>query len=282
MNVASLQYCYSFPKDFDAYREKITKLVQNHAKRKIELLLFPEYAGMEMSSFAPGNRLQDFLPAYLELFQELSARYRMVICSGTQAVITSAGTFNRSFLFTPDKKIHHQDKCILTPYENQEGIFSSGSNINLFEVEPFGKIGICICYDSEFPPLAKQLAFSGAKLILVPSYTSSMHGFNRVFISCRARALENQCYVMQSALVGQTDVEIAYGAASICSPIDLEFPEDGILSLGKKNRSGSISAVLDYKKLEKVRTEGETRNFTDARKLEKSTLLGYNKYTAPA
>jgi predicted amidohydrolase len=117
------------------------------------------------------------------------------ICSGTQAVPTEKGAFNRSYFFSPNHVFSYQDKCILTPYEIDEGILSAGDTLTLFETK-FGKIGICICYDVEFPKFAEMLVNKGAQLILVPSYTSTVHGFYRVFTSCRARALEHQCYVV--------------------------------------------------------------------------------------
>ncbi len=271
LKVAALQDSYSFPKDFSSYQKKITHLIHSHADRGVQLLVFPEYAGLEILSFTPIENVQDYLPSYLELFQTLSAKYKMLICSGTQVVKTEEGFFNRSYLFSPEKKPLYQDKCILTPEEVQEGILAPGKTLNLLDT-PFGKIGICVCYDSEFPPLVKELTDAGAKIILVPSYTGTLHGFYRVFLSCRARALENQCYVIQSALVGQTDVEIAHGASAILGPVDEGFPEDGILAMGTLDSVESVLFTLDLPKLEFVRSHGKTHNFHDAKKLKKRTL----------
>lgn len=267
MKIAALQYSYSFPKNFQAYEKKITALVAQMAKSSVDLLLFPEYAGYEMASIA--NWEKD-MPAYLELFQQLSHDHQMYICSGTHVVRTEKGAFNRAYFFSPNH-FGYQDKCILTPAEIEEGILSSGNTVTLFETK-FGKIGICICYDVEFPRIVEILVDKGAQLILVPSYTSSIHGFYRVFTSCRARALEHQCYVVQSALVGQTDVEMAYGAAAVCSPIDEGFPEDGILALGTRDQEEAVMADLDFARLEKARLAGQTRNYQDAQKLRTKSL----------
>lgn len=271
MKIATLQYSYDFPSSFDDYALKITHLVEKMAQQGVDLLLFPEYAGYEIVSFAPFETFPKWLPSYLELFQKLSSLHQMFICAGTQVVQTDTGVFNRSYFFSPDKAIAHQDKCILTPYEVEEGILSPSHTLRLFETR-WGKIAICICYDVEFPMMVNELTHAGAQLLLVPSYTSTVHGFYRVFNSCRARALENQCYVVQSALVGQTDVEIAYGAAAICSPIDEGFPEDGILALGTRDRPEAVIATLDFAKLEKVRAQGQTRNFNDAQQLARTKL----------
>lgn len=262
INIVSLQYRYDFPDSFKAYQQKISHLVGEYASEGANLLIFPEYAGLEMLSFAPIEKLPDYFNSYIDLFQDLSHRHNIHICSGSHLVATDEGSFNRSYLFAPNK-MSYQDKCILTPAEVNEGIASRGNKLRLFETE-LGKVGICICYDIEFPSLVKQVAEAGAQLILVPSYTASVHGFYRVSLSCRARALENQCYVVQSALVGQTDIEIAYGSSAIYSPIDAGFPEDGILAMGTRDQQEAVKAQIDFSKLEKVRTEGQTHNFSDA------------------
>lgn len=271
MKIAALQYQYDFPKDFDSYRSKIEQTVEFHAEQGIDLLVFPEYAGLEMLSFATLEQLDSYLPDYLKMFEELSLKHQMLICNGTHVVKTSEGMFNRSFLFAPGKKPGFQDKCVITPFEAEEGIVTAGNRMRLFETE-LGKIGICICYDSEFPPLVRKLVDAGAEIILVPSYTSTMQGYYRVFLSCRARALENQCYVVQSPLVGQTDIEIAYGAASISSPVDNGFPEDGLIAVGTPNRPETVKAEIDLSKLKTVRSSGQTKNFADSQLLSQRSI----------
>ena len=86
MKIAALQYQYDFPANFDHYQQKITQLVTKLAKQGVEILLFPEYAGFEMASFAPLERLSEWIPSYLDLFQKLSTQYEMFICSGSQII----------------------------------------------------------------------------------------------------------------------------------------------------------------------------------------------------
>src|SRR5579871_699094 len=107
MKIASLQYCYDFPKNFDAYREKIARLVAEHAREGVQLLLFPEYAGFEMISFATLEQFYEDHSLYLELFCDLSKQHQMFICSGSQVVRTDQGVFNRAYFFAPNGKIAH-------------------------------------------------------------------------------------------------------------------------------------------------------------------------------
>ena len=59
-----------------------------------------------------------------------------------------------------------------------------------------------ICYDSEFPELARHLVDQGAFLLFVPFCTDERQGYLRVRYCCQARAVENQCYVVISGNVG--------------------------------------------------------------------------------
>lgn len=268
MKIAALQYAYIFPKSFEEYEKCTQEIVSDLAAKEVDFIVFPEYAGYDMATIPNWDGLED---KYTAIFQKLSKDYNVHICSGTHFIKEQGKTYNRSFLFAPNGTYDYQDKCTLTPYEVEEGVLSPGYKQTLFHTA-FGKVGICVCYDSEFPHLVENLVAKGANLILVPSYTSSRHGFYRVFVACRARALEHQCYVVQSAIVGQTDVEIAYGAAAISCPIDQPFPEDGVLKRGEDDQVGHIIADLDFALLDTVRQNGQTKNYLDAIKWKERSL----------
>lgn len=241
MKIAALQHHYEAFLD----EKKITTLVERYAKKNIDLLLFPEYFGFEKH-------------ATVALFQTLSVRYKMYICSGS--LITEGK--NRSYFFSPSGNYGFQDKWHLTPYEIEVDKLIPGDSLQVFETT-FGRVAICICYDIEFPLLVRSLVEMDARIILVPSYTRSVHGFYRVFLSARARALENQCYVIQSAMIGKTDTDMTYGAATVCSPVDMGFPEDGLLACGPRDTPGDVIVDIDLKQLDAIRMRGETRNYID-------------------
>ncbi len=136
----------------------------------------------------------------------------------------------------------------------------------MFDTE-FGKLGINVCYDSEFPIFARQQAEAGVRLILVLSCTDTLAGYYRVRIGCQARALENQCYVIQSSTVGEAlwfkAVDINIGAAAVFSPADKGFPDDGILAIGKINKPQWVMASLSLNDIDRVRDTGQVFNFQD-------------------
>ncbi|MBV9740109.1 MAG: nitrilase, partial [Hyphomicrobiales bacterium] len=140
---------------------------------------------------------------------------------------------------------------------------SGGTELFVYDIG-MARIGIAICYDVEFPLIARTLAEAGAEVILAPSCTDTMHGFFRVRVGAQARALENQCVVVQAPLVGSVDwspaVDINRGAAGFFGPPDLGFPEDGVIAQGEMDKPGFVTARLDLEAIARVRAEGQVFN----------------------
>jgi predicted amidohydrolase len=107
----------------------------------------------------------------------------------------------------------------------------------------------------------------GVKLILVPSCTDTVAGYHRVKIGCQARALENQCYVVQSPLVGNADwseaVDVNVGAAAVYTPVDRGFPDNGILAIGDFNAVRWLFADICLDGIQTVREHGQVFNYRD-------------------
>lgn len=282
ITVVTTQYRLEALKDWSAYQQKILSIVEQSKKRKANLLLLPEYAGLELAWFYKADlhhqweKLQQHLEEYLAFFSRIAKEHELYIQPGTIPVKLPSGDFrNRAYFFNPRGEYDYQDKIIITPSEDALDVFSSGEKLTVFETV-FGKIGIAICYDSEFPALVHELAYKQkAQIILVPSYTDTLHGFYRVHLACRARALEYQCYVVQACARSKVNVcefldTTAVGQAGIFSPPDEGFPENGILALGDESKDNEwISASLLLEKLEQVRQNGQVHNFSDLEFWEK-------------
>ena len=114
----------------------------------------------------------------------------------------------------------------MTRFEREEWGISAGQHVKVFETL-LGRLAVLICYDAEFPLLARSGVEAGAQVILAPSCTDSLQGYWRVRIGAQARALEGQCYVVQSPTVGEAAwspaVDVNYGAAGIYGPPDLGY-----------------------------------------------------------
>jgi predicted amidohydrolase len=214
--------------------------------------------------------MQAFLSLYLDTYCLLAKRYQVTIILGSfpeKIKMHQQDCFvNRSYVAHPDGHLDFQDKQIMTRFETEDWLIRAGTEIKVLNTA-VGRIGISICYDSEFPLLARKQSESGAEIILVPSVTETMHGYFRVKIGSQARALENQCYVVHASLVGEAlwapALEQCYGRAGIYTPVDQGFPSDGILAQGELNTSMWVYADLDLAKTKAVRTHGNVLNYRD-------------------
>jgi predicted amidohydrolase len=277
VKIATAQYDISFLADWQEYRDKVERWVDDAVSQGARLLLFPEYASMELASLFGKEvysslsgqlaAMQSVLDDYLDLFKSLARRHGCYIQSGSFPVENGGGGYcNRAYLFFPDGSVDFQDKLIMTRFENEQWFVSAGDRLKTFQTD-FGTIGINICYDSEFPMLARQQVEQGANLILVPSCTDTLAGFHRVKIGCQARALENQCYVTQACLVGDAPwseaVDVNVGAAGIYTPVDRGYPDNGILVAGALNAVGWVIGEVDLPSCGAVRSQGQVFNYRD-------------------
>lgn len=277
IKVAAAQYDIGFLNSWQEYESKIERWINEAADQNCKLLLLPEYASMELASLFPEpfykslnkqlESIQTFLDDYLELFRKLAQKNQCYIQPGTIPVKIESGSYrNRAYIFMPSGQFDFQEKLQMTRFENEQWHIECGNELKVFDTD-FGRIGINICYDSEFPLFARKQVKAGADIILVPSCTDTVAGYNRVRIGCQARALENQCYLIQSSTVGDAlwsgAVDINRGAAAIYTPVDYGFPDNGILAIGELNNPQWVYAEISLEKLKSVRNQGQVFNFRD-------------------
>ncbi len=273
IKIAACQYQIETLADWKQYTVKIEGLAQQAKQQQAQLLILPEYAGVEAAcqAYATDNELyaalQPVLPQYIAFYQQIARDYQLYIQAGTIIEETAPKQYiNRAYFFGPTGTYGYQDKLQLIEFEKKQKIIQRGQQQTVFKTS-LGMIGIAVCYDSEFPEIVRGLVKAGAELILVPSYTVSLAGYNRVFLSCRARAIENQCFVAVSFVVGPVTLsdtpEHPTGQAAILGPVDVGFPDDGILAQGKKDEISLVTADISFQKLTSVRRHGQVRNFED-------------------
>lgn len=277
VKIAVAQYDIGFFDDWSMFSDKLTRWVKEAANNQAKLLVFPEYGSMELASLFGeavysdlGQQLhamQTIFEDWQTLHQQLATQYDVMLLASTFPVKLADDTFrNRAHLYQPAGLIGFQDKLIMTRFENEQWLIKAGQDIKVFDTD-IGRIGVNICYDSEFPLIAYQQVKAGADLILAPSCTDSEAGFNRVRIGCQARALENQCYVVQAPTFGAAAwseaVDINTGWASVYTPVDYGFPSNGILAQGVGDKPGWVFAELDMAEIARVRQQGQVFNYRD-------------------
>jgi predicted amidohydrolase len=213
LRIAAAQYPIDAVASWETYTEKIARWVGEAAENGAQLLVFPEYAAMELArSFAPevwGDLQQsiDFVGAMRgsidALHAELAERHNVHIVAASLPERDADGVaHNVARVVSPKGRIGEQRKLIMTRFEREQWRVEGGEEINVFETR-VGTFGVAICYDAEFPLIARAMSEAGATAILVPSCTDTLHGYFRVRVAAQARALENQCYVMQAPTVGE-------------------------------------------------------------------------------
>jgi predicted amidohydrolase len=286
--VAVAQYDIGFFNHFDDFFSKISAWFQLANDNEAELLVFPEYGSMELASLFGEDvysdlreqiyAMQTIYQDYQACYAELAKRYNTLVLASSFPVQLQDKTFrNRANLFGPDGLIGFQDKLMMTRFENEQWIIQAGDQIKVFNTD-LGKIGINICYDSEFPLFAQQQVAAGADILLVPSCTDGPAGFNRVRIGSQARALENQCYVLHSPTIGNAPwspaVDCNTGNASVYTPVDRGFPKDGILAQIKNENAQWLHAELNLAELSYIRRQGQVLNLLDWPKQYQAKLAG--------
>jgi predicted amidohydrolase len=167
--------------------------------------------------------------------------------------------YNECYVFGPTGEWEVQGKMHMTRFEQEEWLVSPHDTFRIFDTE-FGKMAVTICYDVEFPELARAAAKEGAYLLIVPSCTDDRQGFLRVRYCAQARAIENQLYVVHSCTVGSLPfvpaVSLNYGQASILTPSDFPFARDGILAEGDINTEMMVIGEVDLDTIEESREHG--------------------------
>ncbi|SNR52307.1 carbon-nitrogen hydrolase family protein [Puniceibacterium sediminis] len=274
MKIATAAYPMDFLPDWDAYRAKITSWVAEAAGQGADLLLFPEYGAMELATLAGAEVAAD-LEASLHavsdrvrdadaLHATLAQQYNVHIVAASAPVFDptiGARPVNRARFFTPTGAIGFQDKQIMTRFEREIWGVVGGHPLTIFDTT-LGKIGILICYDSEYPLLAR--AMSDADLILVPSCTEALTGYSRVRIGSMARALEQQCVTVMSSTVGSAKwseaVDTNCGMGGVFGPPDTGFPATGVIAEGVLNQPGWTYAEVDVAHIAHVRVDGVVLN----------------------
>lgn len=277
VKAAVAQYDIGFFSHWSEFENKLTRWVKQAADHQAKLLVLPEYASMELASLFGETVYQDLTqqlhemqavyPAYQDLYQQLARQFDVMILAGSFPVLQDNGSFrNRACLYGVDGLIDYQDKLIMTRFENEQWLIHAGHEIKVIDTD-IGRLGINICYDTEFPMIARQQVEKGANLILAPSCTDTEAGFHRVRIGCQARALENQCYVLHSPTFGEADwseaVDINTGRASVYTPVDYGFPDNGILVEASRDMPQWVYADLNIDKTARVREQGQVFNYRD-------------------
>ncbi|MDP2606534.1 MAG: carbon-nitrogen hydrolase family protein [Deltaproteobacteria bacterium] len=278
LRVASLQYFIRPVQTFEQFRDQVEALVETAADYDCNLLVFPEYFTVQLLTLGDVKRpireqirdLAQQVPRFVEMMGELAKKNHIYVAAGTIPVLDpkSDKVYNDCYFFAPTGEHGVQGKIHMTRFETEDWKISASTRLRVFETS-FGKVAIAICYDVEFPEIARAAARAGVNILLVPSCTDDRQGMLRVRYCAQARTIENQMYVVTSHTVGSIPavpaVSLNYGQAAILTPSDFSFSRDGILAEGTINTEMMVIGELNLHTILDTRTTGTVLPLNDSR-----------------
>ncbi len=277
VRVATVQFQVRKVESYDQFEGQIEYFVDIAADYRADFVVFPEMVTVPLLSLEPKRltpsqsieHLTRYTERYIAFMQQLAISYNIHIIGGSHPTRTLDGKIrNICYVFLRDGAVYHQDKLHPTPNERYWWNIEGGGRLEAIQTD-CGPIGVMICYDSEFPETARHLVDQGALILFVPFCTDERQGYLRVRYCAQARAVENQCYVVTSGLVGNLpDVEnmdIHYAESGIYTPCDFPFARDGIAATCNANTEMLAFADLPLHNLFVSRNSGTVQNLKDRR-----------------
>ena len=142
-----------------------------------------------------------------QAMSDYARKYHIYLIAGSMPEADDVGkVYNTSYIFDRDgKQIGKHRKAHLFDINVKNGqhfkesdTLTSGDHATVFDTE-FGKMGVMICYDIRFPEFARTMVLDGARMIFVPAAFNMTTGPAHWELTFRARALDNQIYMLGCA-----------------------------------------------------------------------------------
>ena len=259
MRTACIQMCSGG--DVAANLDVVARLLEQAATEKVRLAVLPE----NFSFMHPDNALKhriaaEVVPAtVLPFLAEAARRHSMTIVGGSVLLVAESGKLRNSCpVYGPDgaclgiyDKMHLFDVDLPGERYRESELVEGGSRPLSLDVEGW-RVGLSICYDLRFPELYRHYAGEGCHLLTVPSAFTVRTGRAHWEVLLRARAIENQAYVLAPAQVGtHPGGRQTYGRTLIIDPWG-EIVAEGA-TVGQGEEAALITAEIAMERVEEVR-----------------------------
>lgn len=277
VRVATVQFQQRMISKFEEFVSNVEYFVDVCSDYRCDFVIFPELFTLQLLALEPEplgpaasiERLTEYTPRFVDALREMAISYNINIVGGSHPTRTDDDEVqNVAYVFLRDGSVHAREKIHPTPNERKWWAIQGGDEVSTILTD-CGPIGVLICYDSEFPELARLLADEGARILFVPFCTDNRQGYLRVRYCCQARAIENQLYVVMSGNVGNLprveNMDIQYAQSAILTPCDFPFARDGIAAEATENVETVTIADLDLTDLSWARSQGTVQNLRDRR-----------------
>ena len=256
--------------------QQVEFFVDSVSAYRSDFALFPEFFNAPL--MAKYNQLHEpeairelakYPSALVEKMQQLSISYNINIITGSMPELIDNKLYNVGYLCRRDGSLERYEKLHVTPDEAKVWGMQRGNKLQTFQTDA-GKIGVLICYDSEFPELSRLLSDEGMDILFIPFLTDTQNGYSRVRLCAQARAVENECYVAIAGSVGNlpnvNNMDIQYAQSAVFTPCDFSFPNNGIKAEATTNTEMILVADVDLSLLRELHSFGAVKNLKDRRK----------------
>lgn len=275
VRICAVQYQMRRVESYEEFAQQCAFFVDVASDYKSDFVVFPELFTTQLLSIVDAKRpgvaarkLAEYTPQYLDMFHDMSIKYNVNIIAGSQFTIENERLYNVAYLFRRNGTIAKQYKLHITPSERRWWGVEPGDKVDVFETDR-GKIAIMVCYDIEFPEMARIAVKRGAKILFVPFNTDERYGYLRVRSCAQARAVENGVYVVIAGVTGNLpfvdNADIHYAQSGIFTPADVSFARDAIAAECTPNIETVIIHDVDTEILRRYRLSGTVRTWQDRR-----------------
>lgn len=276
VRVCAAQYEMKPLRNWEQFDETVEFFVDTASIYHCHFLVLPElFTAQLFSIFDPQlsdmeaiKELASLSDKYIAMMKHKAQEHGIYIIGGSHPVLRDEYLYNVAHFFTPSGMVYEQDKLHITPSEREFWDIEPGEKIRVFDT-PFCRVAILICYDIEFPELARLVTLAGAEVIFVPFSTDERKAYHRVKFCAHARAVENYVYVVLSGNVGNLpnvkSYLINYGQSAVITPSDVAFPAGSIEGEADPNTETVVVADLDINNLHLQREIGSVRPLFDRR-----------------
>ena len=271
-----IQWQMRLYKDIHDLMNQAEYFIDSVSAYRSDFALFPEFfnaplmaAHNKLSGPQAIRKLAGYTEEIVKKFSEFAISYNINIITGSMPEIIDGLLYNVGYLCRRDGSLERYEKLHVTPDEAKVWGMQGGTKLKTFDTDA-GRIGVLICYDSEFPELSRLLAEEGMDILFVPFLTDTQNGYSRVRHCAQARAIENECYVAIAGSVGNlpkvNNMDIQYAQSMVFTPCDFSFPANGIKAEATPNTEMILIADVDLDLLKDLNQFGSVRNLKDRRK----------------
>jgi deaminated glutathione amidase len=238
--------------------ERAERLIRAAAAHGATLIVLPETFNWRGKRGLEASIAESVHGESVSLMANLAAELKVHIVAGsiTERIDGNEKTWNTSVMLGPDgapmgiyRKIHLFDIDLPGRVTVKESASREPGAEVVCVASSTGAVGMSICYDLRFPELYRRLTFAGAKILVVPSCFTFPTGEAHWEALLRARAIENQCFVIAAAQFGpNVHGFMDYGNSMIIDPW-------GRVLGRASDQEGVVCAPIDLHYLDRVRNE---------------------------